>query len=483
MFYSKSKNKIVSAESGVDYLKIVKAQQGLTGREITKLSIKKSVSTKEDLKEALKSALKELDATSGDVVTYIPRHLATIRTLDLPSADRDEITDMVELQVAAQTPYSKEEVITNFKILGPAKEGHTKVMLVLVRKSIVDEQINLFRELGLEVRSIGLSSEMAFNLYKQASKNKPACEKDATIGFIDIDSNFTDFLFIYNNNLVFTRGIFIGIDNLLADPEIWKDKFIAQIKNSIEVYQLQGLGQSVNEIIVTRVAAKIEGFLDYLRECLNLPVRVVDLFENTALSDDALKTAKPYLDTVSLSASIGSLISGDEPEISLLPQQLQLRKKFEQRSKEVVLCGFLLVSILMTVSGILIERLYNKISLVRVLKQEVLKTNEAAGQVEKIRSKIDLIKWCLDEKYSSLNCLYQLYNVIPEEIYFTSIIHNFGEQTVLTGVSSDISSVFKFVTTLERLDFFEKIKTNYTTKKKRGDKEVVDFELTCSISK
>jgi len=324
---------------------------------------------------------------------------------------------------------------------------------------------------------------MAFNLYKQASKNKPDFEKDATVGFIDIDSNFTDFLFIYNNKLVLTRGIFIGIDNLLADPESWKDKFIAQIKNSIEVYQLQGLGQSVNEIIVTRVAARIEGFLDYLRECLNLPVRVVDLFENTALSDDALKTAGPYLDTVSLSASIGSLLSGDEPEISLLPQQLQLRKKFEQRSKEVVLCGFLLVSILMTVSGILIERLYNKISLVRVLKQEVLKTNEASGQVEKIRSKIDLIKWCLDEKYSSLNCLYQLYNVIPEEIYFTSIIHNFGEQTVLTGVSSDISSVFKFVTTLERLDFFEKIKTNYTTKKKKGDKEVVDFELTCSISK
>jgi Tfp pilus assembly PilM family ATPase len=483
MLFSKSKNKTVCAEAGVDYIKIGSAQQGLTGREVTRLSVKKSVSSKEDFKGAFKAAFKELNITGGDLITYVPRHLATIRTLDLPSADRDEIADMVELQITAQTPYSKEEVITDFKILGPAKEGHTKVMLVLVRKSIIDEQIKLFRDMGFEVRSIGLSSEMAFKLFRQTVKNKPTHEKDATLGFIDIDSNFTDFLFIYNNNLVFTRGIFIGIDNLLADPEIWKDKFIAQIKNSIEVYQLQGLGQGVNEIIVTRVAAKIEGFLEFLKEGLNAPVKVLNLFENAAISEDALRTVEPYLDTISLSASAGSLLSGDEPEINLLPQQLQLRNKFEQRSKDVVLCGLLLVSILMTVSGILIERIYNKISLVRLLKQEVLKTNDDAGRVEKIRSKIDLIKWCLDEKYSSLNCLYQLYNVTPDEIYFTSIVHNFGEQTVLTGVSSDISSVFEFVTTLERLDFFEKIKTNYTTKKKRGDMEMVDFELTCSITK
>ena len=483
MFFYKSKNKIVSVEVGIDYLKIGKAQQSLTGREITEFSVKKFVSSKEELNKTLAAALKELDVTSGRVITYIPRHLATIRTLDLPSADRDEISDMVELQVAAQTPYSKEEVITNFKILGPAKEGHTKVMLVLVRKSIIDEQIKLFQDLGLEVQSIGLSSEMAFKLYQQALRNKPSHEKDATLGFIDIDSNFTDFIFIYNNNLVFTRGIFIGVDNLLADLEIWKEKFIAQVKNSIEVYQLQGLGQGVNEIIVTRPATKIEGFLEYLKDGLSMPVKVINIFENAAMSNDALRAADPYLDTLSLSASIGSLLSGDKPEINLLPRQVQLRRKLELRSKEVVLCGLLLVSILMTASGILIERIYNKVSLVKALKQEALKTNEESGRVEKLRSKIDLIKWCLDEKYSSLNCLYQLYNVIPDEIYFTSIIHNFGEQTVLTGVSNDISSVFKFVTTLERLDFFEKIKTNYTTKKKRGDREMVDFELTCSITK
>ncbi len=483
MFFNKSKNKIVSVEVGVDYLKTGEAQQGLAGREITKLGVKKLVSSKEELNKVLAFALKELDVTGGGIITYIPRHLTTIRTLDLPSADKDEIADMVELQIAAQTPYSKEEVIANFKILGPAKEGHTKVMLVIVRKSIIDEHIKLFRDLGFEVQSIGLSSEMAFKLYQQALKNKPAYEKDATLGFIDIDSNFTDVLFIYNNNLVFTRGIFIGADNLLADPEIWKDKFIAQVRNSIEVYQLQGLGQSVNEIIITQVATKIEGFLECLKEALNVPVKVLNLFENASISEDALRVAESYVDTISLSASLGSLVSGDEPEINLLPQQLQLRKKLELRSKEVVLSGLLLISILMVISGILIERIYNKVSLLKALKQEVLKTDEEAGRVEKIRSKIDLVRRCLDEKYSSLNCLYQLYNVIPNEIYFTSIVHNFGEQTVLTGVSSDISSVFKFVTSLERLDFFEKIKTNYATKKKRGDKEIVDFELTCSIAK
>jgi len=113
----------------------------------------------------------------------------------------------------------------------------------------------------------------------------------------------------------------------------------------------------------------------------------------------------------------------------------------------------------------------------------VLKTDKNAGYVEEMRLKIDMIKSCLDKRYSVINCLNQLYKVVPDEIYFNSIVYEHGRELILTGSSDAMSVVFEFVTLLESLEHFEKIKTNYVTKKRRKGKEVVDFELVCPIAR
>ncbi|MEA3305638.1 MAG: pilus assembly protein PilM [Candidatus Omnitrophota bacterium] len=483
LFFNRREKRFVSIEIGITWLKAAKAELCPAGRKITKLNIKKIVSLKENFAKGLADMLEELDIRNCTVITYFPRHLASIKILELPSMDKNEIADIIELQAVKQTPYSKEEVITNFKILGPgAKEGYTRIMLVIARKSIINERIKLFQEAGFETRFIGLSSEMVFNLYQQFLRNKHISGKDTTVGFIDMDSNFTDFLFIHNNNLLFTRSIFIGMENILAEPEIWKDKFAGQIKSSIDIYREHGLSGSLNKIIIGRAAAETEGLLELLKKTLNLPVEVLNVLENVPISEEALKTIKNCDKKVSLSAIFGSLLSDKEPVFNLMPRQIQMRKKLEERSKQVILSGILLVSIMMAASGILIERIYNKNSFLKTLTQQVIRTDKEAGRTERMKLKIDMIRRYLDKKQSSVNCLRQLYEIIPDEIHFASVAYNHGKELILTGSSDAMSTVFKFVTVLENLEYFEKIKTNYVTKKKRKGKEVVDFELVCPVA-
>ena len=482
-FPFRAEKRTVVVEIGMDWLKVGEVEVSNAKRKITKMGIRRLTSSiKKNLAQNIVDILKSLKIQSDTVITYLPRHLATIRILELPTTDKDEVADMVELQTIEQTPYSKEEIVTNFKILESNREGYTKIMLVIVRKSVIVERLKLFQDAGLKIQFIGLSSEMSFNLSQQLLSNKHLTEEDTVIGFIDMDLNFTDFLFVYND-VLFTRGIFVGRENILAEPEVWKDKFVNQIKNSIEIYKHQGFTKNVGKIVINRVAAEIENLQELLKQTLNLPVEVLDILDDIPLSEDALRVAKEYNKKTSLLAFFGSLLNNRESEINLMPKELRMKDIIEERSKQIIISGILLFSILVVISGILVEKIYNKSCLLNILKQQVLKTDKNASYVEEMKLKIDMIKSCLDKRYSVINCLNQLYKVVPDEIYFNSIAYEHGRELILTGSSDAMSVVFEFVTLLESLEHFEKIKTNYVTKKRRKGKEVVDFELVCPIAR
>lgn len=482
--FKKTKHEIVTVEIGMDWLKIAAVTLGPGGRKLAKINVKKVTSFKQNFSRSITDALTESGIKTDTVLTYLPRHLTTMRILELPSVDKNEIADMIELQAAKQTPYSKEEIISNFKILGPAdKEGYTKVMLVIVRKSIIEERLKLFREAGLDARFIGLSSEMIFKLYQYVLKFKQVSYKDTVVGLIDMDSNFTDFIFIRKNDMVFTRSIFIGMENVFAEPGTWKDKFVGQLKNSLDIYRQQGLSRDVDKIIISESLEESTGLSDALKAELSVPVEVFDFMGSIPVSEEISRASVFHSKNISLLSCFGTLLSAEAPELDFLPRDMQIKRKLEKRSKDVTLSGILLLTILMLFSALFAEKIYNKTRFLNALKQEVSRTDKEAGGIEKMKLRMDMIRKHSDKKYSPLNCLRELYKVIPGEIYLSSLGYNNGKEIILAGTSDTMSSIFEFVNTIENLEYFEKVKTNYVTKKKKEGKEVVDFELVCAIAR
>src|SRR3989338_9067091 len=129
---------------------------------VTKASFRKLVEIKEPVTVALAKIFKDLKLNTQGVIACIPRHLVTVRILEFPSTNPKDIRDMVSLQVGKQNPYSKEEIIYAYKTVSVAKEGYTKVMLVIARRNLVNARVEVLQKAGIEVEKVAMSSEGLF---------------------------------------------------------------------------------------------------------------------------------------------------------------------------------------------------------------------------------------------------------------------------------------------------------------------------------
>ena len=51
------------------------------------------------------------------------------------------------------------------------------------------------------------------------------------------------------------------------------------------------------------------------------------------------------------------------------------------------------------------------------------------------------------------------------------------------GQASSMSVVFSYLSSLEKSSYFKGVKTKYTSKKKVGDQELVDFEISGNLER
>ena len=77
----------------------------------------------------------------------------------------------------------------------------------------------------------------------------------------------------------------------------------------------------------------------------------------------------------------------------------------------------------------------------------------------------------------SLEILDELYAVTPTDIAFSSINYDGQGKFSLVGSAQSMSTIFSFVNKMEKSKYFKDVKTKYTTRRKEGDQDVVDFEI------
>ena len=72
----------------------------------------------------------------------------------------------------------------------------------------------------------------------------------------------------------------------------------------------------------------------------------------------------------------------------------------------------------------------------------------------------------------------------PSEIYLHGITFQEDSHVILKGVSQKMSTVFEFLSILEKQPNFHHVKTKNVTKSgSRGKKRVINFEITCPLTK
>lgn len=483
------KKRVTVVEIGNDWLKIIENSPAVIGRVVSKVSftrlaqIKVSFTKLVQINEAVSTAVartfKDLNLNKENVITYIPRHLVTVRILEFPSTDIKEINEMVSLQVGKQTPYSKEEIFSAHKILHSNRQGYTKVMLVIARRNLIAERISTLQSAGIEVEKVGVSTEGVYNWFSVAYLADIRFDAQQACILLDVDSNYSDFIVIRKEGMVFTRSLLIGANQLREELDKWQDKLIEEIRHSIELYQSEEKAVKIAKIFISGAGKKINGLNDLLSTKLEIPAEATVSTKNMRIKEDVDLLRDPNLDFISVCALFGMAIKHKEMGLDLTPPELRIQRRMEEKRKQLMLTGILFTSIVMVMSLLLLVNIYAKNAYLALLKEKISKIESDAVDVEKMRTRINTIEKRLDAKAASINVLIEIYRLTPREIYLTNINIEEKDKTAIRGRANAMSDVFKYVTTLEASDIFYNVNATYITTKRESNVEYAEFEIAC----
>jgi len=482
-----AKRSMVIVEIGNDWLKVAQKDHSQSAKAIKKISLTKLADIKDNVSIVLEHIFKDLHIGKEPVIMYIPRHLVTARNLELPSTDPKEIDDMINLQIGKQTPYSKEEIISGYKINPSSREGYAKVLLVIVQRSLVTERVDTLRKAGIAIKTVAVSSEGVYNWFNNAyaSQLDLAKMEEELLLDLDIDSNYSDLIAVSKDCLAFTKSIFIGANHLMDDPPPggWRDKFIEELTRSLERYQSDERGVKIKKMFLSGAARNIKDLDSALSAKLGIPVEYTDPTKGVEGKCDRSVIDSQSSNHVSITPLVGMALSGKDPSIDLTPLELRIKKIVDAKRQELMVTGVLIAAIITMASLLVLVRIQVKNTYRASLKSAIARVESDSIKVEKMRSAVDLIRSRMDTKDSCITVLAELYRITPREIYFTNVDIDEGRRLVLRGRGGKMSDVFKYVTTLENSVLFENVKTTYTTTKKEDETEYAEFEIVCSFQK
>jgi len=359
---------IAGVEIGSDWLKIAQKDRP-NGKALCHVNLLKLAQVKEDVSTAIAGSFRTLQINTQFVVACIPRHLVTVRMLELPATDPEEISDMIDLQVGKQTPYAKEDIVFAHKIVETGASGYTKVMLAIVTRSIVGERIDALTKAGLIVKRIAISSEGVCNWFRANYLAGVTRQSAQTVILVDVDSNYSDFIVMRKGKMVFSRSILIGANHLTQDAADWHGKFAGELKQSLERYQ----SGEKNVEIITKVylsgsGPNIKGLDGILASALGADVEKTDQLKNLHSRNISEIMRVENLRFVSVTQILGVAMEDEEPCMDLTPNELKAQERMERKTKQLTFMGIWVAAIVTTLSFLCLTSFNAKSAYLAALK-------------------------------------------------------------------------------------------------------------------
>lgn len=263
------------------------------------------------LAEALKAFFAEHQLPTR-VRLGIANQRIVVRTLDLPPMeDEKALAAAVKLQAPDHIPMPMDEAVIDWQSLGtvtdPAGRPQSRVVVVAVRREMIDRLVGAAREAGLELEGIDLS---AFGMVRALAGG--TAHAGATL-YISV-GGLTNVAVANASGCLFTRAAAGGLDamvntlserrgltaeharqwlghvgllspledvqgdeDLVAAARTVLEEGVHQladtVRNSLNFYRMQESAEQVEGGVVTGAAVAVPGFVEALSEQLRLPLQ------------------------------------------------------------------------------------------------------------------------------------------------------------------------------------------------------------------
>ena len=403
------------------------------------------------------------------LILCLLRNFVTVRNLHLPSQDRQEIMQMINLHIGRIVPYKKEEIVFGHQPLGIDEMGYAKELAAIVHIDIVRRQARIIEKAGLSIDNINLSSYGAWQWVINRFPHE--INHNDLYLLLDVDAVFTDFIIFSRNNLLFTRNLPIKINLNFNQADV--TKFIGEIKQSLVIFQSEEMNKRPANVFLTGSEIS-KDLCKVIADELDIPVKLVI----PPYSEEFLKEKKRDIPKdASLIAVTEVVLEESDKGLSFILPEIQIRRALKEKTKELTIMGTLFIYFFSIIIFMFLGRLYNEQSYLRRLNLRTEAIKKEVGDLVNQTRKIEFIKGFLFSRRLPLLFLSELQKSIPEEVSIDYLSLDEVNKATLRGQANQLSDVFKFVSVLEQTKYFKDITTKYTRTKKVRDKEINNFEI------
>jgi type IV pilus assembly protein PilM len=274
------------------------------------------------LTEAIKSLWAENDLPK-DVRLGIANQRIVVRTLDMPALDDEALGAAVRVEAPDHIPMPMDEAVLDFQSLGtvdtPAGR-RARVVVVAVRREMVERYMEAVRAAGLRIEGIDLS---AFALVR-SMYNKLTDEEHGLL-YVNV-SGLVNVAVTSGEHCLFTRaatgglgamvqtlsdrrglteehavqwlnhvGLETPLEDVEGDPEIVAaarsvlDEGVHHladtVRNSLNFYRMQQNAAPVDSAVLTGPAVTVPGLADHMASALGMPVQARTVAAAGAVED------------------------------------------------------------------------------------------------------------------------------------------------------------------------------------------------------
>lgn len=213
--------------------------------------------------EPLKQAVAQIGSTRN-VYACIPRHLATVRPIQLPHAPEEELKGMVQFEAQQYVLYPVDEAVLSYCLLESrqvAADGAEVdvVLLAAVRRDIVEGVLAAFERAGVPLKNLTLSTAALVELGKTFPPET---------AFLFATPDSMDLVFP-DTRAFFSRGVVLT--GTKGDENMHAEKVAEEVIRSLAAYQNEYRGRAIAGLYLLGGPTS---FLEVLRHHLQVSVEI-----------------------------------------------------------------------------------------------------------------------------------------------------------------------------------------------------------------
>ena len=305
---------------------------------------------------AIGEMVTELKVKGSDVRNVVSGQQVFMRFIKLPLIDIDDISEHVGYEAQQHIPFPLEDIIYSYQVLPEREPGEQEVLLVAIKKDVLDNLNTQVEDNGLKTRSVDCSITSLYNAYRISY---PEDEGESVV-ILFTRSVTAAGSFITNNiarefNLNFKEAEQLKIESgmvslgngftdnmseqeaaLATTIRTAMSRLSSEVQRTINHYRAQYKGSAPTKAYICGGGARLPYAVEFLQAALNIPVEYLNplqafsigsKIDEEALGMDALclgpiagaavtgaKVGEFYIDLVPTS------VGKDRAELQMLPK-------------------------------------------------------------------------------------------------------------------------------------------------------------------